>query len=410
MKMRRALLSLVFVLALATLAGAEGELNAFLSKMPSIPITVSCGDTNHTVYPYTNSGGVYALLVTQNGAPVFDYATYKSVAAAFLQKEHLKSAAQNMRILAPGTAALFSQLASKLKSKDYDYSLASKYAQKCFPDYVSTINELRQRAAALANDVQSVSNDISDAAAKLTNYLKSSTVVCGYEPPLNVYSEISDVSNKLTKFLLQSKAVITELAGSDTNCSPDVVRAILDALKPPYTEDDLQYITTTIGSEKEMLQYEPSTEDVRTLYANTYKLYWKTLYEAALSSTVDTPYGPISLKDAATILPSWGVQWARSDLVPKIQQDYSAAVAAVNGGDYKTAYEKLQLLKSDVEELISAGIKSKGKNSSLSYWIMLLLVGGGILGYLVLKRGGNGESDGDSCSSDDSDSYDYLYG
>ena len=409
MKMRRALLFLLPLFVLAT-AGAEGELNAFLSKMPSVGVSVVCPDGNYIVYPYSNASGVYALLVVQDGAPVFDYTVYRSVAAAYLQKEHLRSAAENMKILTPGTAALFSQLASKLKSKDYDYSLAAKYAQRCFPDYVSTIQGLRNDASELAQDVQALSQTLADAADKLTQYLKSSTVICGYKPPVDVYEKISSTSSRLTKFLLQSKAVITQLAGTETNCSPDVVRAILDALKPPYTQEDLQYITTALESEEQMLQYEPSSEEIRTLYSNTYKLYWKTLYEQALQSTVDTPYGPISLKDAATILPSWGVKWVRADLIQKIQQDYSAAVAAANGGNYKKAYELLKSLRSDVEDLLSAGIAHERTGSSFPYWIVLLVVGGGILGFLLLRRGGKGGSEEDLGDSDSSGDYDYLYG
>ena len=409
MKMRRALLFLLPLFVLAT-AGAEGELNAFLSKMPSVGVSVVCSDGNYIVYPYSNASGVYALLVVQNGIPVFNYTAYRSVAAAYLQKEHLRSAAENMKILTPGTAALFSQLASKMKSKDYDYSLAAKYAQRCFPDYVATIQGLGKDASELAQVVQSLSQTIADAADKLTQYLKSSTVICGYQPPAGVYAKISATSQRLTKFLLQSKAVITQLAGSETNCSPDVVRAILDALKPPYTEEDLQYITTTLDSEEQMLQYEPSNEELRTLYSNTYKLYWRTLYEQALQSTVDTPYGPVSLKDAATILPGWGVRWVRADLIQKIQQDYSAAVAAANGGNYKKAYELLQVLRSDVEDLVSAGIAHERAGRSFPYWVVFLLVGGGVIGFLLLRRGGKGGSEADLDSSDGSDYYDYLYG
>lgn len=407
--MRRALLFLLPLFVLAT-AGAEGELNAFLSKMPSVGVSVVCSDGNYIVYPYSNASGVYALLVVQNGIPVFNYTAYRSVAAAYLQKEHLRSAAENMKILTPGTAALFSQLASKMKSKDYDYSLAAKYAQRCFPDYVATIQGLGKDASELAQVVQSLSQTIADAADKLTQYLKSSTVICGYQPPAGVYAKISATSQRLTKFLLQSKAVITQLAGSETNCSPDVVRAILDALKPPYTEEDLQYITTTLDSEEQMLQYEPSNEELRTLYSNTYKLYWRTLYEQALQSTVDTPYGPVSLKDAATILPGWGVRWVRADLIQKIQQDYSAAVAAANGGNYKKAYELLQVLRSDVEDLVSAGIAHERAGRSFPYWVVFLLVGGGVIGFLLLRRGGKGGSEADLDSSDGSDYYDYLYG
>jgi len=394
--MRRALL---MVLLLPLALGAE--LDDFLAANPAVPVTVSCGAEYH-LYPYTRNGALDYVLVVRGDEPVFDYETYRRVVSAYLYKEHLRSVADSIRLLTPSAVPTFSALLSKMKDEEYDISVARSVVNQCFPGFapqLDTLDSLRgQIVASLERFVQRLGKEAQD----LVTYLRTPEVWCDYKVDVSVYDDFGDIVEALQTYESYSKQLRANMATAETNCNPDVVQSAIDALKPPYSSDQLQYFTTAAATEKELLAYQPTDDEIRALLQRTIKEYWKTLYEAQMNDRIHTDFGVFTLSDAVQFILSSPVSWRRADLVDRLEQAYNETISLAADGKYEEAYKRAKELRKTVEAIFRAGVAPREKGGIPPWVYAAVIIAVGII--LWKMFGGRG---GDEVE-DDTYTYDYA--
>ncbi|MDN5367079.1 MAG: hypothetical protein PWQ11_490 [Candidatus Diapherotrites archaeon] len=389
----------IAILLILPLAMAS-ELDDFLSVHPAVPVTVNCGDT-YKVYPYFSGDALDYALVVKDGEPVFDFDQYRDVISAYLYKEHVKSAADEIRLLSPSSVPTFSSLLSKMQDEEYDLSVARNHAEECFPQFVSRIDTMETVRQSLVSDLETFVEKLGKEAQALVDYLKSPGAECGFSLDLSVYDDVASIVEGLTTYESYSKQIRADIAITETNCTPDVVQAISSALKPPFTSDQLQYFQTSAATEKEILSYRPTDDEIRALLQKTIKNYWKTLYENAMKSEVKSDLGVFSLEDAIKFVLSAGYDWREKGSVSALQEKYSEVLSLAAKGDYERAYAESKNLRELVEDVLKGGVvKEEGfRIPEWAYGIVLLL-GVVILWKMLGGRGGNEEVD---------EGFDYSY-
>ncbi len=393
----RRILILLIVLPLAF----AGELEDFLSAKPAVSVRVDCGST-YLLYPYSRNGALEYVLVTQGDKPVFDFQTYRRVVSAYLYKEHIASSADNIRLLNPSAVPTFSSLLSKMKDEEYDISVARSIAERCFPQFVSQIDTMDSVRTQVVSQLDDFISRLSSSAQGLVEYMKSPGVRCDFNVDAGIYDEFLSIVDVLSTYESYSKQLRADIAVTETNCSPDVVQSAVDAIKPPYSSDSLQYFTTSAAAEKEIFLYSPTDDEIRALLQRTMTEYWKTLYEQKLSERIRTDFGDFSLRDAVQYILTANVPWRREDLVNTVSDAYSEILALAADGKYKEAYLRASELRDTVKRIFDAGVSVKGQGGIPSWaYAAVIILGGVILWKVVGGRGGNEESE--------EDIYDYDY-
>ena len=393
----RRILVLLLILPLALAA----ELDDFLSANPSVPVNVDCGGT-YTLYPYSRNGALDYILVVQNDQPVFDFQTYRRVVSAYLYKEHIASSADNIRLLNPSAVPTFSSLLSKMKDEEYDISVARSVAENCFPQFVSQIDTMDSVRSQIVSQLDSFVERLGSSSRDLVSYMKSPDVRCDFSADVGVYDQFSSIVDLLSTYESYSKQLRANIAVTETNCSPDVIQSAVDALKPPYSSDQLQYFTSSAAAEKEIFLYSPSDEEIRTLLRRTITEYWRTLYEEKMNEQIQTDFGVFTLRDAVKYILGSNVPWRRKELVKTLSTSYSRITSLAANGNYEEAYQRAEELRKTVETIFNGGVAVK-ESGGIPTWAYaaVIIIGGIILWKVLGGRGGNEEGE--------EDTYDYDY-
>jgi len=387
--MRWALLLLFVPLALAA------ELDDFLSARPAVPVTVECQQT-YMLYAYRSNGAIDYVIVARGGEPVFDFKTYRQAVSAYLYKEHLSRFAGDVRLLTPSAVPAFSQLLSRLRDEEYELSVARKYSEECFPQFVSQIDTLESVRGKLVEEGRNFISVLSSEAERLVEYLKSHSVSCGFTVNTDIYDDLTSIVELMNTYESYSKQLRASIATAETNCTPHIVQAITSSLKPPFSSEQLQYFITSSATEREVFSYRPSDEEVRALLQKSMREYWKTLYEERMKEPVETPFGSFPLQEAVQYILSANVPWEREDMVRLLRGKYDEVVRLAASGEYEEAYKGASDLRTLVVRIFRAGVKTK-EGLEVPAWAygVVIILAGVILWKRLGRRGGDEEEPDD---------------
>lgn len=394
------------LLILPTVLGAPGgsELNTFLHIQPGTPMTVSC-EGNYIAYVYSSGDSVSAMILVQNGRPVFDPKRYDPVARALLYKLSLSKKYGDVRIMRSDVANALQSLATTLANEEYSYGLAKKSMQQCIPSKVAdidTLDALRKKALAdIARTAPALKNE-ADAVSTYMN--KSSYIDCSFSVDTSVYKQVKMVWKDLTNLDGYSKKLMAEIQMADTNCDAQTIRGILDLIRTPYDLGQLEFLNTAADAEAQIFQNNVAQSDVDSLRSASATMYWKTLYNWLLSAPIQTKQGDVTLSAAFALLENPSIRWAKASLIPRAKKEYSSALELAAKGYYGNAYIELQKAVADVKDVLDAGVVEASSGPSVNYiyvaGLIVLLV---VLFIFIRKRGKND-------AEDDVDYYSDSYG
>ncbi|NPA77120.1 MAG: hypothetical protein GXN93_05210 [Candidatus Diapherotrites archaeon] len=396
------------LLVLPLVFGAGGsDLNTFLQIHPGTPITVNC-DGNYTAYVYTSGDTISAMILVQNGHPVFDPKRYDPVARALLYKMDLSKKYGNVRIMRTDVANALQSLATTLANEEYSYSLAKKTMSKCMPQFVQNVDTLDALRKKAISDILRVAPVLRRDALGVSAYLdRDSYVNCAFSVNTSVYAGVKQIWNDLVNLDTYSKKIIAGVQMADTNCDVQTVKGIIDLLKTPYDLSQLEFLNTASDAEAQIFQNSVAQSDVDSLRRASETMYWKTLYNWLLSAPISTNQGDITISAAFALLENPQIHWQQRALIPEAKKAYNEALSAAGRGDYGNAYIYLQQARNYVQRIINAGTAEEQESNTSNPYIyagaaIVLAIGA----FFLLKRKKGGDDEEMDDFSEYTDDYD----